>query len=542
MLLSPELIFAVIAIIAVVGYAFYTTRSDGRRQGSAPPLPQRSGADGDRVPVPAGAAGHGQAGPPSAPPETTELPPSGLLEASKLGGPRITFADVAGLEDAIAELREVKEYLADPQRFRRLGAELPRGILLCGHPGNGKTLLARALAGEAGVPFYFVSAASFIEQYVGLGAARIRQIFDEVRAGPLPAIVFIDELDAVGGKRTGGPSGDREFDHTLNQLLVELDGFAASSGVLILGATNREELLDPALIRPGRFDRRIHIERPDLPGREAILRLHASDRPFSRHVDWYEVAGHTTGLSGAELAGVVNDACLLAARRHRERVGVDEVEEAVARAGSGTRSSRVLDEPEKRLIAIHEAGHALLSLLLKHVEIPPRVSIVARGGAGTASVWSISRDREILTKRELMAQLIVLQGGRAAEMNTFGEPSTRAEDDLDDAAKLARQMIERWAMTGRFELAGRNDDAVTRSRTENRSEPAVARMLVRSEQAARTILGDNRARLRAIAEELLERETLSIVEVARVAGLPHPYREADGDHEAPVASVSRIHG
>ncbi len=544
MLLSPELIFAVIAIVAVVGFALYSTRSEGRkRDAAAPASAHRPDQAGPPVPV-AAVAGSGAAGAPAAEPGTTELPPSGLLEASKLGGPTITFADVAGLEDAIAELREVKEYLADPQRFRRLGAELPRGILLCGHPGNGKTLLARALAGEAGVPFYFVSAASFIEQYVGLGAARIRQIFDEVRAGPLPAIVFLDELDAVGGKRTGGPSGDREFDHTLNQLLVELDGFAASSGVLILGATNREELLDPALIRPGRFDRRLHIERPDLPGREAILRLHASDRPFSRHVDWYEVASHTTGLSGAELAGVVNDACLLAARRHRERIGPEEIEEAVARAGSGNRSSRVLDEPEKRLIAIHEAGHALLSLLLKHVEIPPRVSIVTRGGSGTASVWSLSRDREILTKRELMAQLIVLQGGRAAEMNTFGEPSTRAEDDLDDAAKLARQMIERWAMTGRFELAGRNDDAVTRSRTENRSEPAVAKMLARSEQAARTILGDNRARLRAIAEELLERETLSITDVARAAGLPHPYRaEGDeGERDAPVASVSRIFG
>ncbi len=475
-------------------------------------------------------------------------PAAVFSEASTLDGPKVTFADVAGLDEAIEELREVKEYLADPERFRALGAELPKGILLCGHPGNGKTLLAKALAGEAGVPFYFVSASSFVEQYVGLGAARIRSLFEQAKARDEPAIVFIDELDAIGVKRSGGSNGEREFDHTLNQLLVELDGFASSSGVLILGATNRPELLDPALVRPGRFDRRIHIDRPDFAGRLAILRLYAGRRPMSRQVDWDEIASQTTGLSGAELANIVNEASLLAARRHRTKITADEVEEAVARVSGGARSSRLIPEDEKRLIAYHEAGHALLSLLLKNVKLPPRVSIVPRASSSTKSAWSFGDDRTTLTKRELMAQLIVLLGGRASEVATFGEPSTRSEDDLDDAAKLARKMVERWAMTGRFELAGRDEDAVTRSRTESRSEPAVAKLLSQAEQAARSILRDNAARLVAVAEHLVHSETLTVAEMARVAGLPDPAAERvveQPDLVPPAvasASVARIHG
>jgi cell division protease FtsH len=318
--------------------------------------------------------------------------------------------------------------------------------------------------------------------------------------------------------------------------------------VLILGATNRPELLDPALVRPGRFDRRIHIDRPDFAGRLAILHLYASQRPMSRHVDWADVASQTTGLSGAELANIINEASLLAARRHRTRISADEVEEAVARVSGGARSSRLIDEDEKRLIAYHEAGHALLSLLLKNVKIPPRVSIVPRASSSVKSAWSFGEDRATLTKRELMAQLIVLLGGRAAEVATFGEPSTRAEDDLDDAAKLARKMVERWAMTGRFELAGRDDDAVTRSRTESRSEPAVAKLLSQAEQAARSILQENAPRLVAVAEHLVHQETLTVAQMARVAGLPDPAEERVVERPqllAPsVASapVARIHG
>ncbi|CAN5500991.1 hypothetical protein BH20ACT2_BH20ACT2_01250 [soil metagenome] len=529
-LVGPELITAIVAILAVTGLALILTRP-ARRRPAEPVARRYEPVDDDE-----GAAAATSQAAADARSSVT------LFDAASADSPTVTFADVAGLDDAIAELREVKEYLADPARFAAVGAELPRGILLCGHPGNGKTLLARALAGEAGVPFYPLSATGFVEQYVGLGAARIRSAFEEVRNGPLPAIVFLDELDAVGSKRSGGQAGEREFDHTLNQLLVELDGFTGASGVLILGATNRPELLDPALVRPGRFDRKIQIERPDLAGRAAILRLHAAPRPFSRQVDWEAVAGQTTGLTGADLAGIVNEACLLAARGKRDRVSAKEVQEAVSRGSGGARSSRLIGEDEKFLIGYHEAGHAVLSLLLKGVTIPARVSIVARADPLAGSAWSFGDDRETRTKRELMAQLIVLLGGRAAEMNAFGEPSTRAEDDLDDAAKLARRMVERWAMTGQFELAGRDHDPVTRSRTENRSEPAVAKMLAQAEQAARTILADHANSLAAVAETLVVWESLLIGDVASVAGLAPPRPVLEHRPAEALASVSRLHG
>ena len=431
--------------------------------------------------------------------------------------PAVTFADVAGLEHAIAELREVAEYLSDPERFRALGAELPRGILLYGLPGCGKTLLARCLAGETGVPFYYASAAGFVEQFVGLGAARVRQLFDQAKQ-TAPCIVFIDELDAIGRRRDADPSGGREFDHTLNQLLVELDGFLMATGVLILGATNRPELIDPALLRPGRFDRRIEIGHPDREGREKILRLHASKRPFSGRVDWTAVAAGTAGLSAAELANLVNEAALLAARRHRPRILPEDVEEAATRVVSGTRNSRIMGEDEKQLVAVHEAGHALLSVLLRGMKPPPQVSIVSRTGAFDRSVWSSADDREIQTKRELMAQLIVLLGGRAAELNVFGEPSTRAEDDLRHAATLARRMVERWAMTGRFDLAGRSSDAAGGTLALGPGGQDVAELLARAEQTARIILRDNAGRLAAIAGRLVEHETLTAAELEALAG------------------------
>jgi cell division protease FtsH len=424
----------------------------------------------------------------------------------------VTFADVAGLDEAIAELREVKEFLSDPYRFQALGAELPKGILLYGLPGCGKTLLARALAGETGVPFFFVSATSFVEKFVGLGAARVRQLFEAAKRDA-PAIIFIDELDAIGRFRSADAAGDREFDHTLNQLLVELDGFAGASGVLILGATNRPELIDSALLRPGRFDRRIQVDRPDRDGREKILMLHAARRPISRRVDWGEIAINTAGLSAAELANIVNEACLLAARRHRDRVAPEDVDEACSRVISGTRSAKLMTDDEKQLVAVHEAGHALLSILLRGVKPPSRVSIVSRPGAFQRSPWFSADDREVVTKRELMAQLIVLLGGRAAEMNVFGQPSTRSEDDLENAASLARRMVERLAMTGRFELAGHGDDPKRPPPDDNHGGKEVRELLLRAEQAARTILHDNSDDLQRIADELSDRETLTAAEV-----------------------------
>ncbi|HEX2052381.1 MAG TPA: AAA family ATPase [Actinomycetota bacterium] len=432
--------------------------------------------------------------------------------------PGVTFADVAGLDEVVAELREVKDYLLDPARFEALGATLPRGILLYGPSGSGKTLLAKALAGEGGVPFYFVSAASFVEVYVGVGAQRVRQLFEEAKKNA-PSIVFIDELDAVGRRRNSEAPGEREYDHTLNQLLIELDGFASASGVVLIGATNRPEMIDPALLRPGRFDRRIHVAGPDVVGRERILRLHASKRPHSRAIDWRAVATRTGGLTGAELANIINEASFLAARKHRTEIGAEDVEEALERAISGPRSGRVMDEEERRLIAYHEAGHALLSLLLRGVRPVSRISIVGRIGDGGKSIWSSGEDREVMTRRELMAKLMVLLAGMAAEIHTFGEPSTRAEDDLREAFKLARQMVERWAMTGKYEFSASDNGRDPYSRMDASSNQEVRKLLKRAEQAAVTIIQDNDRRLRAVAQALMERESLNIDEVARLAGL-----------------------
>lgn len=430
----------------------------------------------------------------------------------------VTFADVAGLDEVIAELREVKDFLTDPTRFQNLGAQLPHGLLLYGPSGSGKTLLARALAGEGGVPFYSVSAASFVEVYVGVGASRVRQLFDEAKKNA-PAIVFIDELDAVGRRRNSEAAGEREYDHTLNQLLVELDGFSADSGVVLIGATNRPEMIDGALLRPGRFDRRIHVSGPDVVGREQILRLHAAKRPCSGSIDWASVAKRTVGLTGAELANIINEASFLAARRQRDYIGSEEVDEAMDRAVSGPRSGRAMGDEEKRLIAYHEAGHALLSLLLKGVKPVARVSIVGRIGDSGRSMWSSAEDGQVMTRRELMAKLMVLLAGVASELYTFGEPSTRAEDDLREASALARKMVERWAMTGKYEFSGTDNGRDLFSRPDEASGLEVRKLMKRAEQASMTIIQDNSQRLRAVAEGLIERETLSVDEVARLAGL-----------------------
>ena len=521
-LTRPEFIFPVLAILGVTAVALRMTavnRKAEKRSGLALGRVEREDDDDDDdVAVhPGRVVARGSASP----------SPAAKAPAVAADHPEVTFADVAGLDDAIAELREVTEYLSDPERFRRLGAELPRGILLHGLPGCGKTLLARALAGETGVPFYFVSASSFVEKFVGVGAARVRELFVEAKKNA-PSIVFIDELDAVGRKRDADGTGGREFDHTLNQLLVELDGFTGSSGVLLLGATNRPELIDPALLRPGRFDRRIQIDRPDVRGREAILRLHASKRPFSGRVDWAEVASTTAGMSPAELANIVNEASLLAARRHHPRISPEDVEEAATRVVSGMRNARLMGDDEKELAAVHEAGHALLSVLVRGMTTPARVSIVGRSGAFDKSVWSPVDDGGIVTKRELIAQLIVLLGGRAAEVNAFGEPSTRAEDDLEHAATLARRMVERLAMTGRYELAGgRKDDAIHYFEG-SAGGAEVRQLLARSEQAAQVILQDHRSALFAIADALVERETLSAAELLHLAGRgPTPGALAD---------------
>ncbi|MDQ1377902.1 MAG: cell division protease FtsH [Acidimicrobiaceae bacterium] len=514
---SPELYVSVVAVIGVAILAIYLT-APGREKTKERKRQLRDGdgRDASGRTSPASAAGsparetfrsqggHAMGGAASIGP----VPVAAAREATR-------FTDLAGLDEAITELSEVREYLSDPTRFEAVGAQLPRGILLYGPPGCGKTLLARALAGETGVPFYSVSAASFVEQMVGLGSARVRQLFDEARKAA-PSIVFLDELDAIGRSRDNNNSGGREFDHTLNQLLVELDGFGGTTGVLLIGATNRPELIDSALLRPGRFDRRISVERPDRKGREQILRLHADRRPVSPMVNWAEVAADTSGLNGAELANIVNEGALLAARRHQEWIEAENVWEAVARVVAGTGSERLIRDDERHLRATHEAGHALLTLLLRGMRPPSRVSIVSRKGAFDRSPWSTAEDRETLTKRELMAQLIVLLGGRAAEIHTFGEPSTRAEDDLQHAAALARRMVEKWAMTGRFELAGGESDKKMPYLEGSAGGSEVRTLVSGAEQAARTILADNERSLRLIATTLADRESLTASELAEL--------------------------
>lgn len=536
LLTRPEVIASGIAIFGITALALWLTKPDmarrwpWRRRGGSPPAHRSSeavGGGGPRVrpevtfhvvnSEAGGAAGDVQtkaereAGPQAAGGE-----PAVRFSDVTAGHPPVTFADVAGLDEAIAELADVREYLSDPERFRALGAEMPKGILLHGLPGCGKTLLARALAGETRVPFYFVSAASFVERFVGVGAARVRELFDEALRNA-PSIVFIDELDAIGRQRSGEGSGEREFDNTLNQLLVELDGFRGASGVLVLGATNRQELIDPALLRPGRFDRSIQIGRPDRAGREKILRLHASRRPVAHLVDWSEVAGTTAGLSAAELANVVNESSLLAARRHHHEILAEDVVDATSRVLSGTRSTRLMGDEEKRVAAVHEAGHALLSLLLRGMNPPARISLMSGMDTRSTSLWSSGADREILTKRDLIAQLMLLLGGRAAELNVFDEPSNRAEDDLGHAATLARRMVERWAMTGRFELAGGKREPVSHHFEGSAGGAEVRDLLTRAEQAARKVLRDNAGDLEAIAEALARRETLTAAELRGLA-------------------------
>jgi cell division protease FtsH len=363
--------------------------------------------------------------------------------------PTIGFADVAGLDGVIEDLRDVVGYVSEPGRYDLLGARPPTGILLHGPPGCGKTLLGRALAGEVGVPFYFVSSTSFVERFVGLGASRIRELF-LTASRDAPCIVFIDELDAVGRQRTDG-AGDREFDHTLNQLLVELDGFLGARGVITIGATNRPELLDSALVRPGRFDRKIEITRPDRAGRDAVLRLHAAGRPCREDVDWAKVAEATEGCSPAELAGLVNEAALLTARAGADVIGWGEVEQALERViGGGLRSAGVTDaELDRR--AAHEAGHVLAALRLPDATPCVRASVMSCGRAGGVHPWSASGRREVSTGPQLHTELVVLLAGRAAEEELTGSVSTLAEGDLALAGELAERIVRCGLAEGRTE-------------------------------------------------------------------------------------------
>ncbi|MFN3467036.1 MAG: ATP-dependent zinc metalloprotease FtsH, partial [Candidatus Brocadiales bacterium] len=365
---------------------------------------------------------------------------------------KVTFADVAGCDEAKEELKEVIDFLSNPERFQKLGGKIPKGVLLIGPPGTGKTLLAKAVAGEAGVPFFSISGSDFVEMFVGMGAARVRDMFEQAKERA-PCIVFIDEIDSVGRQRgTGLGGGHDEREQTLNQLLAEMDGFSSKKGVIIMAATNRPDVLDVALLRPGRFDRQITVDRPDLLGREAILGVHKRNVKLSPDVDLKVIAKRTPGFSGADLANVVNEAALLAARRDKEAVEMPEFEDAIDRVLAGPeRKSRVMSEEEKRTVAYHESGHALIAAFLPHADPVHKVSIIPRGTAALGYTLQLpTEDKYLTTESEILDTLCVLLGGRAAESMVFGEISTGAHNDLEKVTRLSRDYVCRFGMSSKL--------------------------------------------------------------------------------------------
>jgi cell division protease FtsH len=441
--------------------------------------------------------------------------------------PKTTFADVAGVDEAIEELDEIKDYLKSPSKFQAMGAKIPRGVLLFGPPGTGKTLLARAVAGEAGVPFFSISGSDFVEMFVGVGAARVRDLFEQAKAAA-PAIVFIDEIDAVGRQRGAGMGGGHdEREQTLNQLLVEMDGFDQRSTVILMAATNRPDILDPALLRPGRFDRQVVIDRPDLEGRKAILKVHARGKPLDAGVKLDILARRTPGFTGADLANVINEAALLAARRSKKLITMPEVEEAVDRVMAGPeRKSRVMDEREKRLIAFHEGGHAMVAHVLPNTDEVHKITVIPRGRALGYTLTLPEQDKFLMTREQLRDELAMLMGGRVAEEIVAGDVTTGAQNDIERATKVARQMVTEYGMSDAIgpRTLGQKQGEVFLGRdwgsTPDYSD-AVAleidsevRFLIdEAHDVALEILTQNRDNLEQLAELLMEKETLDREEV-----------------------------
>ncbi len=444
--------------------------------------------------------------------------------------PKVTFEDVAGLEEAIEELGEIKDFLASPQKFRAMGAKIPKGVLLYGPPGTGKTLLARAVAGEAGVPFFSISGSDFVEMFVGVGASRVRDLFEKAKSSA-PAIIFIDEIDAVGRHRGAGLGGGHdEREQTLNQLLVELDGFDVASGVIVIAATNRPDILDPALLRPGRFDRQVVVDRPDLRGRGAILEVHSKGKPISEDVDLKAIARQTPGFTGADLANLINEAALLAARGDKEQVGPSELEEAIDRVIAGPeRKSRVMSDHERRVTAYHEGGHALVGFALPNADPIHKVTIIPRGRAGGYTLSLPMEDRNYMRRSELTDQLAMMMGGRAAEELIFVDPTTGASNDIEKATEQARRMVMEYGMSDELGPMkyGKNSAEVFlgrdySSRQDYSDEVAAAiddevrALLGQAHDEARRILDTHTDALHRLAERLIEVETLAADEIAAV--------------------------
>jgi cell division protease FtsH len=443
----------------------------------------------------------------------------------------VTFADVAGIEDAKQELLEVVDFLRAPDKYRKLGARIPRGVLLAGAPGTGKTLLARAVAGQASVPFFSASASEFIEAIVGIGASRVRDLFQQAKEAA-PAIIFIDELDAIGRSRGGpgsGLGGHDEREQTLNQILTEMDGFDTDANVIVLGATNRPEVLDPALLRPGRFDRRVFVQAPDANGREAILRVHTRSVPLDEEVDLARIAQSTPGMVGADLANLVNEAALMAARRGHERVKREDFTDALEKIILGAERKVLISADDRRRTAYHEGGHAVVGMLTPGADPVRKVSIIPRGMALGVTLSTPEDDRFNYSEHELRAKIRVSLGGRVAEELVFGESTTGAESDIQQVTRLARGMVERWGMSekvGFLTVAPQDGQSAFMPGAEPVSEAtqelvdAEVRRIVDEEQdATERLLAANRERLDSLADALLERETLDEADAYAAAGI-----------------------
>ena len=487
---------------------------------------------------------------------------------------KITFKDVAGAEEAKQELEEVVEFLKHPQKYNDLGAKIPKGVLLYGPPGTGKTLLAKAVAGEAGVPFFSISGSDFVEMFVGVGASRVRDLFDQAKKSA-PCIVFIDEIDAVGRQRGAGLGGGHdEREQTLNQLLVEMDGFSANEGIIMIAATNRPDILDPALLRPGRFDRQIVVDRPDIKGRTEILKVHVKGKPMGQDVNLDVIAQRTPGFTGADLSNLVNEAALLTARKDKKAINMPEMEEAAERVIMGPeRKSRVISDKEKRLTAYHEGGHTIVGMLLEHTDPVHKVTIIPRGRAGGYTLSLPKEDKYYATRSEMLDELKVLLGGRVAEALVLKEISSGASNDLQRATQLARQMICEYGMSeniGPVTFGHRQDQVFLGrdiARNKDYSEEVAAEIdkEVRSFMedayaATEKLLADNIDKLHVIAKALMEKETLEEEEINQLVKYGHiltaeeklqlvqqsvvdeetaaaPAAEADAKAEAPAAEA-----
>ena len=436
--------------------------------------------------------------------------------------PKVKFSDVAGIDEAVEELQEVRDFLSEPERYRKMGAKIPHGVLLVGPPGTGKTLLAKAVAGEAGVPFFSISGSDFVEMFVGVGASRVRDLFKQAKEAA-PCIIFIDEIDAVGRQRGAGLGGGHdEREQTLNQLLVEMDGFEDNSAVILIAATNRPDILDPALLRPGRFDRRVTVDRPDVSGRQKILGVHAANKPLASDVDLERIAKITPGFTGADLANLMNESALLAARRRKEKVGRDEVEEAMERVMAGPeRKSRVMSQKEREVIAFHESGHALVGHVLENSDPIHKISIIARGQALGYTMQVPEQDHFLSSRDEMLDQIAVLLGGRTAEELFCGDITTGASNDLERATKIAREMVTRYGMSEELgtqvfgeaqhevflgrDYAQKNDYS---AETAKRIDDEIERIMREAHDRAREVLSARGDQMRTMAKVLLERETV----------------------------------